>query len=132
MFHALEASDVDLETIAGMASNGIAELMQVDTRLQFLRDELLAPGVVNGRRREMQTASENAAMDKLVLRGLRLLGPYFTLPAAHKVMEYLIRRFACVSPCRVLIESKRCSVCSLCVLLAMKARVLTAVVVMAV
>lgn len=93
LWHARDAEDVDLDTIAGMAQNGVAELAQLDGRLSTLQDAILGPGIVRGASRDLCTAEENAKWDAVVETALRKLGPYFTLPAAHKVMEYLIRRF---------------------------------------
>lgn len=88
---------MDLDTIVGMAENGVAELAQLDGRLAVLKDTLLSPAIVRGASRDMRTKSENKAQDAMLEGVLRKLSPYFTLPAAHKVMEYLIRRFAYVS-----------------------------------
>ena len=97
LWHARDAEDVDLDTIAGMAQNGVAELAQLDGRLSALQETLLGPGVVRGPTRDLCTSEENDKNDKVVEVALRKLGPYFMLPAAHKVMEYLIRRFGCVT-----------------------------------
>ncbi|RLN50833.1 hypothetical protein BBJ29_003553 [Phytophthora kernoviae] len=92
-----EAVRLDDETIYNLAWNGLLELKQLDARFEELdADEgvtaLFSRQRIHFHRSQMTKQDEpelNAALEKI----LDALSAYFLLGAAHKVLEFLVRRY---------------------------------------
>lgn len=98
LFDAAQASDMDAQTIFHLGLNGLAELRQLDERFAPFEATLFAsePGGAGVRSldRDAQSRKMNAGLDQSIAGLLRALSPYFLHRSAHKVIEYLIRRFS--------------------------------------
>ena len=90
LFSAHEASDIDDFTIASIGRNGYLELAKLRPALRQLEAKLFGGAAVE---RDLQTAEENAAIDRTVCKTLQLIAPYMLLKPAHKLFEHLLRRF---------------------------------------
>ena len=91
LFGKREAQDVDLETVYGLASNGFVELCSVDGR--FSRFEEVLSEEWKRIDREKQDKDANSKLDSSLASLLKMMSPYMQLKSAHKVFEYLLRRF---------------------------------------
>jgi hypothetical protein len=100
IYHAREAEDVDAETVFGMAANAFVQLCRVDPRLERLGARLF-DDAAKDMDRDREGKEFNDDIDGVLNAFLRALSPYFLQPVAHKALEWLIRRFRCVS-CAVL------------------------------
>ncbi|KNC77607.1 hypothetical protein, variant [Sphaeroforma arctica JP610] len=84
--------NTDLETIYAMALNGLAELNTYDNAFaEFERTLFSQKG--KGMERLQLTNDEHDTLNKQIEDFLSLLTPYFLQRAAHKPLEYLIRKF---------------------------------------
>ncbi|KAI9492397.1 hypothetical protein BDB00DRAFT_883490 [Zychaea mexicana] len=92
LFTSKEAADQDLETIYSIAHNGIMELVILDSKFAPFQKTLFSEKM-KGYDRVLQTAEENAKLDKSITAFLHQLSPYFLLKPAGKAVEWLIRRF---------------------------------------
>uniref|UniRef100_H3H1J9 HEAT repeat-containing protein 1 n=1 Tax=Phytophthora ramorum TaxID=164328 RepID=H3H1J9_PHYRM len=92
-----EAARLDDETVYNLAWNGLLELKQLDARFEELLGDagvaaLFSRQRIHFRRAQILKQDElalNAALQKL----LDALSAYFLLGAAHKVLEFLVRRY---------------------------------------
>ena len=91
LFEAEKAADMDAETVFNIGVSGFEDLVQKDARLADFRKALFSPHGLKDR--EAITEGENKKINKQIGAFLRLLSPYFLLPAAHQVLEHLIRRY---------------------------------------
>jgi U3 small nucleolar RNA-associated protein 10 len=96
LFDARAAADTDSETIYDIGLSGLAELKAVDDRFAGFEETLFksVPGGARALDRKAQTAGQNEQLDASVALLFRVLSPYFVQTAAHKVIEYLVRRYA--------------------------------------
>lgn len=87
-----ESSSLDLDDIYELGINGLMELIQQDERFNAFEASLFSP---QARRtdREGQTVEENKKINAAIAELLLLLSPHFMEKAAHKVIEWLLRRF---------------------------------------
>ncbi|KAI9255682.1 hypothetical protein BDA99DRAFT_562196 [Phascolomyces articulosus] len=92
LFTSREAADQDLETIYSIALNGVMELAIIDSKFTPFQKTLFSEKM-KGYDRVLQTAEENAKLDKSIGAFLYQLSPYFLLKPAGKTLEWLIRRF---------------------------------------
>ncbi|KAI8149580.1 hypothetical protein BJV82DRAFT_708430 [Fennellomyces sp. T-0311] len=92
LFTSREAADQDLETIYSIAYNGIMELVILDKNFEAFQKTLFSEKMKNYDR-VLQTAEDNAKLDKSIAAFLHQLSPYFLLKPAGKAIEWLIRRF---------------------------------------
>ncbi|KAI7857260.1 hypothetical protein BDC45DRAFT_603350 [Circinella umbellata] len=92
LFTSREAADQDLETIYSIALNGIMELVIIDSKFGPFQKTLFSEKM-KGYDRVLQTAEDNAKLDKSIAAFLHQLSPYFLLKPAGKTIEWLIRRF---------------------------------------
>ena len=94
LFEPNVAADTDNQTVYELGLNGLAELAQEDGRFKPFQDTLFAQSANNGAfDRGMTTKAENLKLDKSISSLLRILSPYFMLQGAHKILEFLIRRY---------------------------------------
>jgi U3 small nucleolar RNA-associated protein 10 len=87
-----EAAGIDIDQTYDAAFNGLMALCQYDSRLAAFRDGVLHPSSM-GLQRELKTAAENQALDKDIAALLNHLALFANEPSAHKIVEYLIRRY---------------------------------------
>jgi U3 small nucleolar RNA-associated protein 10 len=87
-----EAAGVDIDDIYNSAVDGLMVLSQYDGAMANFRDGLLHPSSTSVQR-ELKTAAENETIDKELTILLNRLAIFAVEPAAHKVLEYLIRRY---------------------------------------
>lgn len=92
LFHAREAADYDTATIFGIGCNGLEELVTLDNSFERFTNDLFSTGWME-LDREHSTLDVNENINALVSDFCRTLSPYFALRAAHKTLEWLIRRF---------------------------------------
>lgn len=92
LFDPKEAADYDADSIYALGMNGLQELQQVDPI--FLRYQpILFSSVSVDMDRALLTKSENQEIDQHIKTFLRYLSPYFLQKPAHKVLEWLIRKY---------------------------------------
>ena len=91
LFSEAVAAQTDLETVRLMAVNGLEQLLALSPAFGDFRT--LVSAAAKGPDRALSTPEENAALDVRLNQLLRLLGAVFPMPAAHKVVEWLIWRF---------------------------------------
>ena len=90
-----EAATIDSASLHDAATAALAELSagpSGDARLGAFAGSLFGPSSVSFER-ELHTREENARVDRSVVALLRLLSPHFLRAAAHRVLEFLIRRY---------------------------------------
>lgn len=92
LFNAKEAATKSRETIYEIGISGLQELIELNQEFEQFQStlfELTAKDV----QRAVETKQVNALIDKNIQRFLYHLSPYFMIPASHKCLEWLIRRF---------------------------------------
>lgn len=92
LFEAKEAADIDNETVFSIGINGLEELKVIDPAFSMF-DNSLFGDASKSLERTVQTKEVNEKLDKHISKFLQYLSPYFLLKPAHKVLEWLIRRF---------------------------------------
>lgn len=92
LFNAKEAATKSRETIYEIGISGLQELIELNPEFEQFQStlfELTAKDV----QRAVETKEVNALIDKNIRRFMFHLSPYFMIPASHKCLEWLIRRF---------------------------------------
>lgn len=92
LFAFKEAATKSRETIYEIGLSGLHELIEMNPVFEDFQAtlfELTAKDV----QRAVETKEVNALLDKNIKRFLFHLSPYFMIPASHKCLEWLIRRF---------------------------------------
>ena len=92
LFHAREAEAHDLHAIYGIGCNGFAEILQGSPHVAEFSADLFSP-TWKELDRDTQDAATNATINGRIAAFLRALAPQMLTRAAHKCLEYLIRRF---------------------------------------
>eukprot|EP00741_Cyanophora_paradoxa_P012363 tig00020610_g11946.t1 len=92
LFTPQEAAELDLESIHSLGLGGLGELEKLDARFQEYERSLFS-AKAKETNRELQTKEENKKLDDAIAGVLRLLSNYFLQKPAHRVFEYLVRRF---------------------------------------
>eukprot|EP01080_Neovahlkampfia_damariscottae_P001118 gene1118-10632_t len=92
LFDEKESAKIRTEDIFLLALDGLSELIQIDNRFRKFKDELFDQKSIVYKR-ELQTSEVNQKLNEKLKNLLRLLSSYFLLTPAHKVIEYLIRKF---------------------------------------
>eukprot|EP01134_Creolimax_fragrantissima_P006099 CFRG6099T1 len=87
-----DAEQIDLETAYAMALNGLAELATYSDEFLVFERGLFSQRS-KGIERLQLTNDEQGSLDTEIEDYLTLLSPYFLQRAAHKTLEYLIRKF---------------------------------------
>lgn len=92
LFTLKEAATKSRETIYEIGISGLLELIEINPAFEEFEAtlfELTAKDV----QRAVESKEVNALLDKNIKRFLFHLSPYFLIPASHKCLEWLIRRF---------------------------------------
>lgn len=92
LFDPKEAGDYDAEAIYALGINGLAELQQLNPVFLKYQTILFSSQAID-MDRSLLTASENREIDEQLRTFLRLVSPYFLQKPAHKVLEWLIRKY---------------------------------------
>jgi len=92
LFDEKEAADYDADTIYEIGISGLLGLIQHD--LGFRRFETsLFSSKSKDLDRSLLTVQENELIDRDINTFLRMLGPHFLINAAHKALEWLVRKY---------------------------------------
>jgi U3 small nucleolar RNA-associated protein 10 len=89
---AKEAAKVDMLDVYNAALKGIEILCQYNENFELYLDTIFHASSVS-LQRELKTAAENDVLNSELSSLFNLLSLYCTLPEAHTVLEYLIRRY---------------------------------------
>ena len=92
LFTTKEAATKSRETIYEIGFSGLEELIDLDPvfeEFQLTLFEFTAKNV----QRAVESKEVNTLLDKNIKKFLFHLSPYFMLPASHKCLEWMIRRF---------------------------------------
>lgn len=96
LYDSREAARIDNETVYNLAWNGLLELQQIDaelaSRLQIVQPVLFNRSRINFHRAHNNKAEELELNDALKTV-LEALSAHFLSGAAHKVLEFLVRRY---------------------------------------
>ncbi|KAL2917305.1 snoRNA-binding rRNA-processing protein utp10 [Polyrhizophydium stewartii] len=92
LFDAREAADIGRETILVAGRAGLQELALVNPAFASFGESLFSDSLKE-QDRGLLTRAENAKLDALIAKFLRMLSPHFLRKAAFKALEWLIRRF---------------------------------------
>ena len=91
LFNAREAAGIDQAAACALGENGLAQLQQQQAEAAAFAP-LFGPRSAEISR-ELQTAEENARLDQRLRCCVRFLGPVLQQACAHKMLEWLVRRF---------------------------------------
>lgn len=100
LFEPRVAAGQSLETIYHICLDGYQELCMLDARYKVFADNLFSPQSKDEDRTQM-SSQENQDLDATIHRFLRLVSGKLLLSPAQKAIEWLVRRFAYVSPSHV-------------------------------
>lgn len=92
LFTSKEAATKSRETVYEIGLSGLHELIEMNSDFEEFQStlfELTAKDV----QRAVETKEVNALLNKNIKRFMFHLSPYFMIPATHKCLEWLIRRF---------------------------------------
>jgi U3 small nucleolar RNA-associated protein 10 len=95
LFSSKQAADTDTSSIHLLALSALTELRSLDERFSAFEVTIFGsePGTMSAFSRSSQSSSVVEALDRSIGSFLRVLSPYFTMAAAHKCIEWLIRRY---------------------------------------
>lgn len=96
LFTGREANQHDLESIHALASNGLIQLRALDKRFGTFGNSLFSDASKT-LDRTLQNKEANARLNEEIEQFMGLLSPFLMEAPAGKVMEWLVRRFRCVS-----------------------------------
>ena len=92
LFTAEKAARLTYEDVHIIGVDGLKELIRLDQRFGPFQETLFHVSSVD-RNREMESQVENEHLDSEIENFLFLLSPFFLMKAAHKSIEYLVRRY---------------------------------------
>lgn len=92
LFDEREASDIDNAAILTIAKDGLEELKAVEPAFGKFEIVLFGENTIEMHRATM-TKAQNDSLNGTLRTFLRLLSPYFMMKAAHKCLEWLIRKY---------------------------------------
>uniref|UniRef100_A0A2P2MAY2 Uncharacterized protein At3g06530 n=1 Tax=Rhizophora mucronata TaxID=61149 RepID=A0A2P2MAY2_RHIMU len=92
LFDPKEAADIDVDSILSIALSGLEVLESVDERFRNYKHDLFSHKSKD-LDRELMRQDENNQINASISSYLRLVSGHFQLPAVHKTLEYLIRRY---------------------------------------
>lgn len=92
LFDSKEAADIDNETVFSIGLNGLEELKVIEPAFSTFDNSLFCD-TSKSLERALQSKDVNEKLDKHISKFLQYLSPYFLLKPAHKVLEWLIRRY---------------------------------------
>lgn len=92
LYEPREAAAMSMESVFEQGVGGLMQLCAIDGRFEPFHQTLFGLAAKKYAR-EVMSADENGRLDKSVATFLRLLGPHLLLRAAHKALEFLVRRY---------------------------------------
>lgn len=92
LFNAKEAATKSRETIYEIGISGLLELIELNQEFEQFQSTLFEL-TAKDFQRAVENKEVNALIDKNIQRFMYHLSPYFMIPASHKCLEWLIRRF---------------------------------------
>ncbi|KAN0041914.1 hypothetical protein ACTFIV_004468 [Dictyostelium citrinum] len=92
LFGAVEAANIDLDSVLAMGQEGLSELINIDSRFKCFQLTLFSDNSKSFNR-VLETKEENNKIDNEINKFLELQSNYFLLSSAHKSLEWLIRRY---------------------------------------
>lgn len=92
LFTAKEAATKSRETIFEIGISGLQELIELNPVFEEFQSTLF-DFTAKDVQRAVESKEVNAMLDKNIKRFMYQLSPYFMIPATHKCLEWLIRRF---------------------------------------
>lgn len=95
LFDKKDAAKIELDAVYQLALGGLEMLKKLEPRLKPFEATLFSPSTKE-LSRELQSKEANDRLDESINTFLSLLAPFFLEKHAHKVLEYLIRRYRCV------------------------------------
>ena len=95
----------DLDAIFSLAQSGFEEIASLDPGLEQFEDDLFSERAKTTDRM-MLNLEENARLDVILGRCLRRLGKWVGVMAGGKCIEWLVRRFRCVSCSKASVKSE--------------------------
>ncbi|GMF30012.1 unnamed protein product [Phytophthora lilii] len=97
LYEQREAARLDDETVYNLAWNGLLELKAMDARFEALDSDPAVARLFSRERlhfhRAQSAPQEQQELDAALQKVLDALSAYFLLGAAHKVLEFLVRRY---------------------------------------
>lgn len=91
LFPADRAAELDTTVICGLGRNGIETMVEVDS---IFGDYVNLFGAASmDTNRELMTEADNVLLDQQIEHLLQCLSAYLLQPAAHNVLEWLVRRY---------------------------------------
>ncbi|KAJ3215399.1 HEAT repeat-containing protein 1 [Dinochytrium kinnereticum] len=99
LFTQKEAAEIDLESAYAIGCNGLASLVELDTRFAAYEETLFSERFKSMDRNLLelivfQDKNENANLDRLISSFLRLLSRFFLQSPSMKAIEWIVRRFS--------------------------------------
>ena len=92
LFDEREAADIDNAVILAIAKDGLEELKTVEPAFAKFEIVLFGENTLEVHRATM-TKQQNESLNGTLRTFLRLLSPFFMMKAAHKCLEWLIRKY---------------------------------------
>lgn len=92
LFTSREAATKSRETIYEIGISGLLELIEMNPAFEEFQSTLFE-FTAKDMQRAVETKEVNLMLDKNIRRFMFHLSPYFMIPASHKCLEWLIRRF---------------------------------------
>ncbi|KAK5580523.1 hypothetical protein RB653_000543 [Dictyostelium firmibasis] len=92
LFGAVEAANIDLDSVLAMGQEGLSELINIDSRFKCFQLTLFSENSKSFNR-ILENKIENDKIDLEINKFLELQSNYFLLSSAHKSLEWLIRRY---------------------------------------
>ncbi len=92
LFDEREATDIDNSAVLAIAKDGLAELKGLEPAFSKFELVLFGENTLEVHRATM-TQEESDSLNTTIRTFLRLLSPFFMMKAAHKCLEWLIRKF---------------------------------------
>lgn len=98
LFTGRDADQYDLETIFALGQNAYLQLCSMQSALEVYEDALFSDKA-KATDRTLLPGDEAAELDRSIEGFMAMLGPYLMEAPTGKVLEWLVRRFRCVSKC---------------------------------
>ncbi|XP_022943098.1 uncharacterized protein At3g06530 [Cucurbita moschata] len=92
LFDPKEAADIDVDTVFGIALQGLEVLISMDERFRNYKNNLFSYKS-REQDRELMGEEENKRINATISSYLRLISGHFQQPSSLKTLEYLIRRY---------------------------------------
>ena len=92
LFEEREAADIDSASILAIGRQGLEELKALDPVFSKFEASLFGERTIDLHRSQISQA-QNDQLDANIRSFLRVLSPFFMTKAAHKALEWLVRKF---------------------------------------